>query len=145
VEPFVRPYPVGLFVERLGPVVANDAYASRDVWDAFAADSYHSPRVVWGREVNLLLLGLARQIEAASDSSGRRAPAPASYVLALEDALRRTRAAVEASGLQQGELWSYRVEDGRLLPIRYGISSDLQLWSSADLAVQFVLSRVPRD
>ena len=58
-RPFLRPYPVGLFVPKLGPVVANDAYAPPPVWAVFDGDAYHSPRVVWGREVNLLLLGLA--------------------------------------------------------------------------------------
>ena len=33
-EPFLRPYPVGLFVDGLGPLVANDAYAPPRVWDA---------------------------------------------------------------------------------------------------------------
>ena len=56
---FMRPYPVGLFVSNLGPVVANDAYATPRIWEAFRKDLYHSPRVVWGREVNLLLLALA--------------------------------------------------------------------------------------
>ncbi|MFL5574571.1 MAG: hypothetical protein ACJ79S_01150, partial [Gemmatimonadaceae bacterium] len=145
-DTFMRPYPVGLFVEGLGPLVANDAYASRDVWEAFAADSYHSPRVVWGREVNLLLLGLARQRALASDSaSGPATPATARYVHALDEGLRRTLAATEASGFSHAELWSYRVDGGRLLPARYGISSDLQLWSSADLAVQFMLSRLASD
>jgi hypothetical protein len=144
VEPFVRPYPAGLFVERLGPVVANDAYASRGVWEDFREDTYHSPRVVWGREVNLLLLGLARQIAPALDASGRpRDPALASYVGALDDALRRTLAAVEGSGFKHSELWSYRIEGGELIPTRYGISTDLQLWSTTDLAVQFMLSRIP--
>src|SRR5260221_9585589 len=58
IEPLLRPFPVGLFVPGLGVLAANDAYAARAVWDAFRADQYHSPRVVWGREVNLLLLGL---------------------------------------------------------------------------------------
>src|SRR4029077_17113223 len=39
------PYPWGLFVDGLGPVVANDAYAARDVWEAFRRDPYHSPTV----------------------------------------------------------------------------------------------------
>ena len=41
------------------------------------------------------------------------------------------------------ELWSYRIEDGRLRPIRYGIGSDVQLWNTTDLAVQFALSHLP--
>jgi hypothetical protein len=136
-ESFMRPYPVGLFVDRLGPVVANDAYAPRRVWEAFARDAYHSPRVVWGREVNLLLLGLAHVVERAS---GR--PAGPSVGRAA-DALRRTLAAVRASGLEHNELWSYRIERGRLLPTRYGTSSDVQLWSSTDLALQYLLARLP--
>jgi hypothetical protein len=134
-ESFVRPYPVGLFVDGLGPVVANDAYAPRRVWDVFARDAYHSPRVVWGREVNLLLLGLANLADRASG------PPPAARRAA--DALRQTLAAVRASGLEHNELWSYRIEGGRLLPTRYGTSSDVQLWSSTDLAVQYLLARLP--
>jgi hypothetical protein len=70
VDPFVRQYPAGLFVDGLGPLVANDAYASPEVWSAFESDRYHSPRVVWGREVNLITLGLAHQLAAAVDAQG---------------------------------------------------------------------------
>ena len=143
-EPFLRPYPVGLFVAQLGPVVANDAYASRVVWETFRTDLYHSPRVVWGREVNLFILGTAKQIASAYDASGRlRDPALAPYVRQLDDALRRVTAAVRSSGLAHNELWSYRVDAGRLVPSRYGASTDVQLWNTTDLAVQFVLSRLP--
>ncbi|HJR17863.1 MAG TPA: hypothetical protein VJ808_13505, partial [Gemmatimonadales bacterium] len=125
IEQFMRPYPVGLFVGRLGPLVANDAYASPEVWERFKADAYHSPRVVWGREVNLLLLGLANLRSSKA-----------------KEALRRILNAVEASGLGHNELWSYRIENGRLLPTRYGTSSDVQLWNTTDLAVEFVLWRL---
>jgi hypothetical protein len=145
VDPFMRSYPTGLLVNGLGPVVANDAYAPRQVWETFGKDAYHSPRVVWGREVNLLLLGLANQIAAALDASGRlRDRSLEPYVRVLNDALQRTLAAVNASGLKHNELWSYRIEGERLIPTRYGTSSDIQLWSTTDLAVQFVLSRLPR-
>jgi hypothetical protein len=144
VDPFVRPYPVGLFIAGLGPVAVNDAYGSRKVWETFAKDQYHSPQVVWGREVNLLLLGLANRIAAAYDASGRlRDPGLGPYVQSLRDALERTRAAVAASGFEHSELWSYRIEGGKLLPTRYGTGSDVQLWSSTDLAVQFALARLP--
>jgi hypothetical protein len=145
VRSFMRAYPVGLLVDRLGPVVANDAYASPMVWEAFEKDLYHSPRVVWGREVNLIMLGLAKQIAASVDTTGRaRDPSLASYVTELRDALRRTTAAVEASGLKHNELWSYVIEGSppRLRPIRYGASTDIQLWNVTDLAVQFVLARL---
>ncbi len=143
VEPFVRYYPVGLFVDTLGPVVANDAYASPEVWRMFEKDLYHSPRVVWGREVNLFLLGTAEQLSAALDSTGRvRNPMLEPYVRSLRTSLERVLSAVTASHLQHNEVWSYRISDGRLLPTRYGTSSDVQLWSTTDLAVQYALSRL---
>jgi hypothetical protein len=145
VAPFVRAFPVALFTGGLGPVAANDAYASREIWQRFGKDPYHGPRVVWGREVNLLFLGLANQIAGGFDAAGRVAdPGILPYLRALDDALRGTLAAVHASGLELNELWSYRIEGGRLLPTRYGTSSDIQLWSGTNLAVQFVLSRLPR-
>ncbi|MEO8090237.1 MAG: hypothetical protein ABI703_08070, partial [Gemmatimonadales bacterium] len=133
VAPFLRPYPVGLLVGGLGPVVADDAYASRQIWERFQADQYHGPRVVWGREVNLLFLGLANQISAARESSKP-----------LRDALDSTLTAVSESGLQHNELWSYEIRGEKLVPVRYGTSSDLQLWNTTNLAVEFVLSRLPR-
>ena len=143
VRAIVRAYPVGLLVDRLGPLVANDAYAPPTVWEAFKRDTYHSPRVVWGREVNLTLLGLANQVSGATDSLGRpRSPGLAPYVTEMRDALRRVNSAVEASGLKHNELWSYEIEGGTLKPIRYGASTDVQLWNVTDLAVQFVLSRI---
>ncbi|MGI8497961.1 MAG: hypothetical protein ACR2OG_10335, partial [Gemmatimonadaceae bacterium] len=47
-------------------MVSNDAYAPAGVWETFGTDSYHSPRVVWGREVNQLRLGLGGRIAAAA-------------------------------------------------------------------------------
>jgi len=49
---------------------------------------------------------------------------------------------VEASGLKHNELWSYEISGGTLRPIRYGASTDVQLWNVTDLAVQFVLKRL---
>jgi hypothetical protein len=131
VEPFMRAYPVALFADGLGPLVANDAYASPAIWERFRKDTYHGPRVVWGREVNLLLLGLANAVVAGADCDGR-----------YGESLRRTLDAVHASGLEHNELWSYRIEDGRFRPTRYGTTSDIQLWSGTGLAVQFALARM---
>jgi hypothetical protein len=143
VEPFVRPYPVGLFVEGLGPLVANDAYASPRIWSVFERDQYHSPRVVWGREVNLFFLGVANQL-AGIEGDQSRSPEAERFARTLEDALRRTLDAVHASGLEHNELWSYRFVGDSLVPTRYGTSSDVQLWNGTDLAVQFVLARRAR-
>jgi hypothetical protein len=46
--------------------------------------------------------------------------------------------------LRQFELWSYRIDNGRLLPVRYGTSSDVQLWNTTSLAVQWALALLPR-
>jgi trehalose/maltose hydrolase-like predicted phosphorylase len=143
---FTRSYPVALFVEGLGPLVANDAYASPGVWSAFRDDPYHGPRVVWGREVNLLLLALSKQLAPLrADSVLATSPAVARYARALEAALRKVDDAVLASGFKHAELWSYQIRNGRLIPTRYGTSSDIQLWSSTDLAVQYVMSKMERD
>jgi hypothetical protein len=116
---------VGLFVNGLGPLTANDAYASPAVWQMFEHDLYHSPRVVWGRDVNTLLVAVARR--------GSATPLLGAVVNA-----------VEQSGFRHAELWSYEITGGAppLRPIRYGTGSDVQLWSLTDLAVQFLLERL---
>jgi len=119
-RPFLLPYPLGLFIDGVGLAVANDAYAPPAVWQMFERDLYHSPRVVWGREVNVLLAALAtRNRPGAIDS---------------------VRSAVARSGLQYAELWSYKFEGSALRPVRYGSSSDVQLWTLTDLAVQYLLN-----
>ena len=119
-RPFLLPYPIGLFIDSVGLAVANDAYAPPSVWEMFARDLYHSPRVVWGREVNVLLAALARRNRPAAVDSVRRA--------------------VERLGLQYAELWSYKMEGGTVRAVRYGSSSDVQLWTLTDLAVQYLLN-----
>ena len=131
---FTRAYPAGLFIEGVGPVVANDAYAPPSIWPQFERDQYHGPRVVWGREVNLFLLGVANHL-----ASGHTASASAE----LREALNRIDAAVQASGFHS-ELWSYAVHGDRVVPVRYGTGSDVQLWSTTDLAVEYALSRLRR-
>jgi hypothetical protein len=139
---FVLPFPLGLFVDSLGPLAANDAFASRGIWERFRNDTYHSPRVVWGREVNLLFLGLASRISAAEVVQRTQLPVRVAGIESLEDVLHRTLAAVNASGLQHNELWSYEIRGEKLVPVRYGTSSDVQLWNTTDLAVEFVLSQL---
>ena len=140
---FVLPYPAGLFVSGLGPLVANDVYASSDVWENFERDRYHSPRVVWGREVNLFLLGESRLIGELSDKRAKsKDPRMAAFLRALQEDLAKVRAAVDASGLKHNELWSYAIAGQTLAPARYGSSCDLQLWNLTDLAVEYALDRL---
>lgn len=134
---FTRPYPAGLYIAGIGPAVANDAYAPASVWSAFVKDAYHGPRVIWGREVNLFLIGVAERVR---DSAGSRTPEHAAYVRELRAAIDSVRSAVNASGFHS-ELWSYGLVNGRLVPQRYGSGADVQLWSTTDLAVEYALSR----
>ncbi|HTK48444.1 MAG TPA: hypothetical protein VL328_10780 [Gemmatimonadaceae bacterium] len=134
---FARHYPVGLLVDGVGPVVANDAYASPRVWRDFERDRYHGPRVVWGRENNLFLLGAMAR---ARDVAGVADPALAAYRREIDAAVDRVRSAVEASGFHS-ELWSYELRDGRVVPVRYGSGSDVQLWSTTDLVVGYTRDR----
>lgn len=120
-RPFLLPYPAGLFIDGVGLAVANDAYATPAVWEMFERDQYHSPRVVWGREVNTFVAALLQ--------GGRRRP----------QAIDSVRTAVARSGLQYAELWSYKFDNGTLRPVRYGAASDVQLWTLADIAVQYLL------
>src|SRR5260370_21125807 len=101
---FLLSYPVGLFVDGLGPLTANDAYAPPAVWQMFERDLYHSPRVVWGRDVNVLLAALAQRSERA----------------ALDSVI----TAVDPSGLRHAEVWSYPIDAPRLHPLRYGTTGD---------------------
>ena len=137
---FARAYPAGLFVDRIGPVVSNDAYAAPEVWQMFVKDPYHGPRVVWGREVNLFLLGVSNRIGRLQASTTPPDPA---YLTELRAAMTKVRTAVEQSGFHT-ELWSYGFERGQLGAIRYGSGADIQLWSTTDLAVQYVLSKMAK-
>jgi len=136
---FVRAYPVGLLVDSVGVVVANDAYASPRVWRDFDVDRYHSPHVVWGRENNLFLIGAMSRLADAKPLAVNDAGV-AAYARELRAAIDRVHAAVDASGFHS-ELWSYEVRNGRAVPIRYGSGSDVQLWSTTDLVVQYELAR----
>ncbi len=135
---FTRPYPVGLLVHGVGPVVASDGFASPNIWADFERDRYHGPKVVWGRENNLFLIGAMNRI-----ASARGIPPLDPSVRELRSAIDTVLHAVEASGFHS-ELWSYEVRDGRVMPIRYGSGSDVQLWSTTDLAVQFARAMLRR-
>lgn len=133
VATFTRAYPVGLLVPRVGPLATNDAYASPIVWRTFENDQYHGPRVVWGREVNLFLLGTAGVLERTGSSGA--------YGATLREAIGRVHAAVDSAGFRS-ELWTYEIVDGRPKAVRYGTGSDVQLWSTSDLAVEFILAKI---
>lgn len=89
------------------------------------------------------LLGLMPQIDAAHDDAGSlRDERLRPYVAALEHGLRATLDAVEASGLKHNEVWSYRIAGDRLQPVRWGNSSDVQLWNLTNLVVELERAHV---
>ncbi|MCI0706030.1 MAG: hypothetical protein L0Y80_00915 [Ignavibacteriae bacterium] len=142
---FLIPYPAGLFVENLGPLVANDLYASDAVWETFRRDRYHSPYTVWGREVNVLLIGLLKQLQNGQSVQGLlESGEKLERDELLKNTLNTILTAAEASGLQHHELWTYKIEGGRLFPKRYPTGSDTQLWNVTDLSVQFLLDKINR-
>ena len=96
-------------------------------------DQYHAPRVAWGREVNLFMLGVAYQARVGASGD-------AAYDRELHDAAMTVLRAVESSGFKS-ELWSYDFVNGAPRAVRYGAGGDVQLWSTTDLAVQYALAR----
>ena len=80
--------------------------------------------------------GVANRIQDAS-----RDPALRAYVRELRASFDTVLTAARASGFHS-ELWSYTVTGDRALPIRYGTGSDVQLWSTTDLAVDFAMSQL---
>src|SRR2546425_13103479 len=90
----------------------------------FARDLYHSPRVVWGREVNILLAALAtRNRPGAVDS---------------------VRTAVARSGLQYAELWSYTFEGGAPPCARCATARAQTCSCGRSLTSQFNISSTPQ-
>jgi len=63
-------------------------------------------------------------------------PELAAYRRELTNAITQVSAAVDASGFHS-ELWSYELRNGRVVPVRYGSGSDVQLWSTTDLSVGY--------
>lgn len=139
----IKPYPIGLLIDNVGPICINDNYTSEEVWEKFYNDRYHSPYVVWGREVNLILLGLSKQILSAYDNNGKlKDKKLLLWIEKLNTILNTVNKSATNSNLQHNELWSYEIKDGILYPKRYSTSSDIQLWNLTDLAVQFYLEMV---
>ena len=143
IKVFTIPYPAGLFIDSLGVLVANDTYASKEIWETFKHDRYHSPYVVWGREMNLIFLGLSKNILDSYDKKGKlKDESLNNYVNDLKKILEKVHFAVEKSGLKYNELWSYRITGGRLYPQRYETTSDIQLWNITNLSAEYLMNQI---
>ncbi len=143
IKVFTIPYPAGLFIDSLGVLVANDTYTSKEIWETFKHDRYHSPYVVWGREMNLIFLGLSKNILDSYDEKGKlKDQSLNNYVNNLKKILEKVHFAVEKSGLKYNELWSYKIAGGRLYPQRYETTSDIQLWNITNLSAEYLMNQI---
>ncbi len=129
-------YPAGLFIPEVGISCANDSYEGERIWNNFKNDRYHSPFVIWGREINLIFLGLIKQIKIAIEKGD------SVYADKLKRIFYKIYSAVESSGLKHSELWTYKITNGKLSAVRYPISSDVQLWNLTNLAVEFYIEKL---
>jgi hypothetical protein len=130
----MRPFPAGLMTD-VGLVVANPAFADRQVQARFTPAAYHGA-VVWSWQQALLAAGLERQLARCDLPPPLRAKLQA----AQAELWRVIRA---ARSVQSSELWSWTFRNGRYEIAPFGAgkadvdeSNAAQLWSTVYLAVQ---------
>lgn len=129
----MRPFPAGLMTD-VGLLVANPAYADREVWPRLGSAAYHGT-VVWAWQQAVLAAGLQRQLA--------RGDLPAEVRAALGDAQARLWRAIRAAdAVRTSELWSWSYRDGRYQVEPFGAqgahedeSNAAQLWSTVFLAL----------
>jgi len=129
----MRPFPAGLMTDA-GMVVANPAYADRDVWSRFGNNAYHGT-VVWAWQQALMVAGLQRQLTRQDLPLATR-----EHLLAAQHGL--WRAICAAGALRTSELWSWSYANGRYRIEPFGAqgadedeSNAAQLWSTVFLAL----------
>lgn len=134
VAAIMRPFPAGLMTD-VGLVVANPAFADRQVQARFTPAAYHGA-VVWSWQQALLAAGLERQLARCDLPPPLRAKLQA----AQAELWRVIRAARSA---QSSELWSWTFRNGRYEIAPFGAgkadvdeSNAAQLWSTVYLAVR---------
>lgn len=134
VTAITRPFPAGLMTD-VGLVVANPAFADREVQARFTPAAYHGA-VVWSWHQALLAASLERQLARCD------LPAPVRAKLAAAQA-DLWRAIGSARSVQSSELWSWAFRDGRYQIVPFGAgkadvdeSNAAQLWSTVYLAVR---------
>ena len=133
VRTMMRPFPLGLMTDA-GLVVANPVFADTAIQARFTRTAYHGT-VIWSWQQALLAAGLKRQLA--------RPDLPP----AVRDHLKAARATLwhainTTKALRSSELWTWRPENGRIVPAPFGAnaadadeSNAAQLWSTVYLAV----------
>jgi glycogen debranching enzyme len=128
-----RPFPAGLMTD-VGLVVANPAYAPRELAPRFDRSRYHGT-VIWSWQQAVFAAGLERQLARTDLDPAART--------ALMQARASLRAAIGAAHAVRGaELWSWSAEKGRyhLEPFGQRAADETeanaaQLWSTIYLAL----------
>ena len=133
VSNLMRPFPAGLMTD-VGMVVANPAYADRDVWSRFGNNAYHGT-VVWAWQQAIMAAGLKRQLARADLSSATR-----QHLEAAQAGL--WHAICAANAVRTSELWSWSYANGHYQIEPFGAegahedeSNAAQLWSTVFLAL----------
>jgi hypothetical protein len=130
-EAVMRPFPAGLWTP-VGMLIANPAYASREMQERFTKDAYHGT-VAWSWQHAVLAAGLDRQL--------RRADLPDGLRQRLSRARMLVWTAIDGAGdLRTSELWSWTFANGCYRPQPFGQSlvdesNAAQLWSTVYLAL----------
>lgn len=129
----MRPFPAGLMTD-VGMVVANPAYADRDVWSRFGNNAYHGT-VVWAWQQAIMAAGLKRQLERDD-----LPPATREHLVSAQTKL--WQAICAAGSMRTSELWSWSYANGHYRIEPFGAegahedeSNAAQLWSTVFLAL----------
>lgn len=129
----MRPFPAGLMTD-VGMLVANPAYADREVWPRFGKNAYHGT-VVWAWQQAVMAAGLKRQLARDDLPAATR-----KHLVAAQTQL--WQAICAAGAVRTSELWSWSYADGhyRIAPFGAGSADEdesnaAQLWSTVFLAL----------
>ena len=128
----IAPFPSGLMTDA-GMLVANPAYAGAERAATFDNTRYHGT-VIWSWQQGLLEAGISCQLARGDLAQGTR-----DLLLQAETAI--TAAIGRTASFRGSELWSWRLDDGRIVPQPYGQeagheteSNAVQLWSAIALS-----------
>lgn len=137
----LAPYPVGLTTD-VGLLVANPAYGGDPVYSAnFSNAAYHGT-VVWSWQLSMMAKGLERQLErCGGDNEPAFCQDQEVHDKVLSAYNRLWDVIEDNTELLSGEVWSWRYEDDKFVPIALGAlnpteSNVRQLWSLTFLAVR---------
>jgi hypothetical protein len=134
IEAMMRPFPAGLLTD-VGVVVANPALADARLQSRFSRNAYHGT-VVWSWQQAVIAAGLEHQLT-------RTDLPPATRAKLLKAQTDLWRVINSARAIQNSELWSWVIKDGRYEVAAFGASgadvdesNAAQLWSTVYLAVK---------